>query len=86
MLFLLLFSGFPSGFPRKILFPSLHMQDSLAKSGFPLLHMHGIPSQIVDSSIRNKCLPPVAEGFSTLERFEHSTGTRRFNYGLIGGN
>ena len=47
------------------------MQDSLAKSGFPLLHMRGIPSQIVDSSIRNKCLPPVTEGFSTFERFEH---------------
>ena len=57
------------------------MQDSLAKSGFPLLHMHGIPSQIVDSSIRNKCLPPVTEGFSAFERFAHSTGTRRFNYG-----
>ena len=28
----------------------------------------------------------VTEGFSTFERFEHSTGTRRFNYRLTGGN
>ena len=27
----------------------------------------------------------VTEGFSTFERLEHSTGTRRFNYRLTGG-
>ena len=27
----------------------------------------------------------VTEGFSTFEQFEHSTWTRRFNYGLTGG-
>ena len=27
----------------------------------------------------------VTEGFSTFERFEHSTGTRRFNSWLNGG-
>ena len=47
-------------------------------SGFPLDSLAKVYSL---HYIRNNCLPPVTGGFSTFERFEHSTGTRRFNYG-----
>ena len=58
----------------------LHKEDKTTS------HCHTTETAKCESGNLGFYVNGVTEGFSTFERFEHSTGTRRFNYRLTGGN